>query len=111
LVRSPLPTTLLWDPTDGVVRDHYWLRNESPAGGQRLEARLAGNELRIAIKDASKAEAWLDARLVDMNANVVVIDGDAKREVAPAPSLGELCRTMWLRGDPQLAASWRLPLN
>ncbi len=111
LVRRPLPTTLLWDPTDGVVRDHYWLRNESPAGGQRLEARLGGNELRIAIKDANKAEAWLDARLVDMNANVVVIDGDTKREVAPAPSLGDLCRTMWLRGDPQLAASWRLPLR
>lgn len=110
LERVATPPSLRWEPTDSVVRDHYWLRNDAPAAGQRIEARLSGNELRVALGGA-QASAWLDARLVDMGSPVRVVDGASQREAVPTPSLGTLCRTMAQRRDPQLAASWILPLR
>ena len=111
LVRVPLPTTLCWELTDGAVRDHYWLCVEKPARGPRLEAALAGNRLVVTTKgEVQGVAAWLDARLVDLGKDVeVVVDGTA-RTVMPAPSLRVLCTTMLQRGDPQLAASWLVPL-
>jgi len=40
----------------------------------------------------------------------VVVDG-AERTVQPQPSLRVLCTTLVQRGDPQLAASWIVPLR
>ncbi len=108
--RVVTPGALRWEPTDTVVRDHYWLRLDAPASGQRLEARLSGNELRVALGGAV-ATAWLDARLVDLSKTMRVVDEQAQGEVTPSPSLGTLCRTMAQSRDPQLAASWILPLR
>ncbi len=111
LVRTALPRTLRWELTDGVVADHYWLSVDAPAAGRSLEAKLDGNELRLTAKGDGKVEALLDARLVDMANDVVVVRGEARKSVRPEPSLGVLCRTLEKRRDPQLAATWILPLQ
>ena len=32
--RKAVPRDLLWEQTDSVVKDHYWLRVDAPAGGR-----------------------------------------------------------------------------
>lgn len=109
-VRTPVPKALFWELTDGTVQDHYWLRVPSPVRGDRIDATIAGNTLTVTRKGASAAQAWLDARLVDLERELTIVRDGAKSQVTPAPSLRVLCTTLLQRGDPQLAASWIVPL-
>jgi hypothetical protein len=110
-VRVATPKQLFWDPTDGTVKDHYWLRVAEPKRGQHLQARLEGNALVAETKEVAACEAWLDARFCDLAKDLTVeVDGQ-KRVEKPMPSLRTLCATMRLRGDAQLAASWIVPLR
>ena len=111
LTRTSLPRALRWELTDGVVADHYWLSADAPVAGRRIEAKLDGNEVQFSCSDEGKVSALLDARIVDMAKDVVVVQGDTRKSVRPEPSLGVLCRTLANRRDPQLAASWILPLR
>jgi transglutaminase-like putative cysteine protease len=110
-VRVATPKQLFWDPTDGTVKDHYWLRVPEPKRGQHLQARLEGSALVAETKEVAACEAWLDARFCDLAKDLTVeVDGQ-KRVEKPMPSLRTLCATMRLRGDAQLAASWIVPLR
>lgn len=110
-VRNATPKTLFWEPTDGVVQDHYWLHVPAPKKGQRLDAAIDGSKLVATTKDVDHAEAWLDARLVDLGKDLTLTIDGAESVVKPAPSLRVLCSTLLQRGDPRLAASWILPLK
>ena len=110
-VRVAAPKQLFWEVTDGVVRDHYWLRLDAPQRGQRLAARLDGNTLVVDAKDVPGVAAWLDARHCDLGKELVVEVDGSKRSLVPAPSLRVLCATLLERGDPVLAASWIVPLH
>jgi pimeloyl-ACP methyl ester carboxylesterase len=106
--RVAAPRHLTWRLSDGVVRDHYWLRVAAPVAGTRLDAQLV--EGGVLLSDVAEVELWLDARTVDLTQPLRVQSAPLDAEFAPAPSLRTLCRTMAERGDPQLAASWVLPL-
>jgi pimeloyl-ACP methyl ester carboxylesterase len=110
LVRAPLPATLAWELTDGVVRDHYWLHVGAPARGARVDAALADNRLTIRKPAGLAAAAWFDARLVALDRDVTVVDGDRTSTHRPSPSVRTLCTTLQQRGDATLAASWIVPL-
>jgi predicted esterase len=110
-VRVPLPAVLTWQQTDGVVRDHYWLRADAPQRGVRVDAAIAGQRLTVAASGGGALEAWLDARLVDLGRELTVVADGVERTVQPAPSLRVLCATLAERGDPALAASWIVPLR
>lgn len=103
LARKALPKRLYWEPTDGTVKEHYWLSVDAPRRGQRVEAELESNVLRLSLRDVERVRVRLDARLCDVGAPLVVIVGETKREVAVSPSLGTLCRTLQQLGDPVLA--------
>ncbi|MGE3171535.1 MAG: transglutaminase domain-containing protein [Planctomycetota bacterium] len=110
-VRTPTPRWLRWEPTDGVVRDHYWLRVDAPQRGQRLEAECRDQRLTVTTHGEPACAAWLDARLCDLAQDLeVTVDGETRR-MAPAPSLRALCATTVDRGDPGLAATWIVPLR
>jgi len=137
-VRDALPKRLAWEPTDGVVADHYWLHVATPKRGLAIDARLDGQTLSCRALDGSLAldasaglEAWLDARLCDATqplqlAISVPVDppcdsvGGSRvaaprlevraRSVSPRPSLRTLCATLLQRGDPRLAATFVVPL-
>lgn len=111
LVRTAQPRTLRWELSDVTVRDHYWLHVAAAAKGKRLDAALTGQKLVVTTKDCADGEAWLDARIVDLGKPLeLVVDGKASTAKL-APSLRVLCATMAERGDPQLAASVRVPLR
>ena len=107
--RTALPTYLAWQPTDGVVRDHYWLHCQRPQAVELVIAARKGNTLAVTIDGDGEVEGWLDARLLDLGKPVMVSVNDVARPVTPSPSLRTLCATMLERGDPRLAASWVLP--
>jgi len=104
--RPGIPRELWWEVTDGVVRDHYWLRLPEPGKGQRLHAQCRDQQVVLELPASCRVELWLDARLVDLTRSVEVVAGDRKRQLSPQPSLRTLCSTMLERGDPWLAASW-----
>ena len=111
LVRVATPKWLQWEATDGVVRDHYWLRDASPRPGRRLQAELVGDRLVVAGAGDPALEAWLDVRLCDLSRPLTLVVDGVERVVTPAPSAQALCRTLRERGDPALAATWVLPLR
>jgi predicted esterase len=110
-VRTVLPEVVFWEPTDGVVKDHYWLHVSEPKRGQRLEGRLDGQKVVVQTRDVVAGEAWLDARCCDLGKDVTLEVDGAVRVEKPAPSLRVLCTTMLERGDRALAASWVVPLR
>ena len=105
-VRVALPNAVFWEPSDGVVRDHYWLRVPEPKRGQRIEAVVDRNSVRMRLAGVTALEVWLDARLCDLTQPIDVITGGGEPlHVEPQPTLRTLCATMQDRGDPVLAAS------
>ena len=126
-VRQALPHKLRWHLTDSTVKDHYWLHCAEPVRGVVMAAtRTEGGA--IDVSASHPLELRLDARLVDMKTALKVsvqqpAESDAKSDAesdlravkggtfSPAPSLRTLCQTMQERHDPQLAATWILPLK
>ena len=106
--RDATPRHVTWRQSDAVVRDHYWLHANAPAAGTKIDAWLLAGA--VMLSDLAQGELWLDARLIDMTEPLQVMAAPLDREFAPSPSLRTLCATMRQRGDPQLAASWVLPL-
>jgi len=107
-VRTASPRHVIWTQSDGVVRDHYWLRVDAPTAGAKIDAQLLrGSAL---LSDLAQCELWLDARIVDLTMPLWVVAAPVDSEFAPTPSLRALCATMAERGDPELAATWVLSL-
>jgi len=117
-VRKALPTRMQWRLTDAVIEDHYWVRVRRPQPGKDVLV-YRGDDGAIHVRSSLPIELLLDARLIDMTAAQVVLvsaprkesGAEQRREFTPAPSLRTLCQTMVQRGDPQLAASWVLPIE
>ncbi|MFK7742332.1 MAG: transglutaminase domain-containing protein [Planctomycetota bacterium] len=111
LTREPLPQWVAWELTDGTVQDHYWLHCALPRKGAVVTAARKANRLVVDIEGPGAFEAWLDARLYELTKPVLLVLGGEEFSCTPEPSLATLCQTMEDRGDPQLAASWALPLR
>jgi pimeloyl-ACP methyl ester carboxylesterase len=103
--RTVVAKQLFWQLSDGVIHDHYWLHTDRPEGGKRIDAALDGGTLKLSQCDLPTAEAWLDARVLDLRQGLVVVDGERKTEVRLEPSVRVLCATLQQRGDAQRAAS------
>ncbi|MEC7583846.1 MAG: transglutaminase domain-containing protein [Planctomycetota bacterium] len=111
--RRATPLRLFWEPTDSVVDDHYWLHWPQPQKGQRLRAQLVddGAGLQLELHGLEGVEAWLDARLCNLQGEFAIVSSGEARQLRPDPSLKTLCRTMQQRGDPALAATWIVELR
>jgi len=103
--RVASPARLWWRPTDGTVRHHYWLQLDAPAPGQFLRAVREGNEVAVSGENVASVRLRLDARSVDLAKSLVVRTGDSRAEHRLTPTLAELCRSIEMLGDPQLAGS------
>lgn len=131
-VRDALPRHLLWDPTDRVVQDHYWLHVSAPRQGYKVQARLDGQVLSCQAYDSTALarlfgtpasdratvarelavpgiEAWLDARLADLTqpldlAISVPVDLEIELEGSASARGGPVCelRTRTMQPAPSL---------
>lgn len=110
-VRNPVPRTLNWLQTDGVIRDFYWLHADAPAKKKRIDATCENNTVKVvATADVKRASVSLDSRLIDFD-KPVNFDVNGQRFVRKlTPSFAMLCQTMSERGDAELAFSARVDL-
>lgn len=104
VVRNPVPTTLTWRPTDGLLKDFYWLHLEQPAD---TDISIAKNTVTLTA-GPEKVGVYLDARLVDFAKPIRLVRGDQSREVELKPSLEVLCSSLESRGDPGQAFTARI---
>ena len=110
-VRNPVPRTLNWLQTDGVIRDFYWLHAANPAKAQRIDATCQNNTVDVAATpDVKAASVYLDGRLIDFSkpVNFRVNGQSFSRNLTP--SFATLCQTMMERKDAELAFSARVDL-
>ncbi len=103
-VRNPAPRELTWLQTDKVIRDFYWLRVETPAKKQEINATAAENKVTVTTTtNVSAVTVMLDGRLIDFSKPVeLTVNGHAHTRKL-APSLKVLCETLQRRADPDLA--------
>lgn len=95
-VREPCPKKVIWQPSRPAKRDFYWLHCDELPFGATLTAEVKARD-RIEISGAHGAKGLsvhLDARLVDLDALVVVtVDGDAKFAAVPERRLTTLLQS------------------
>ena len=110
-IRNPVPRTLNWLQTDGVIHDFYWLHADSPAKEKRIDATCENNAVTVtATPNVKNASVLLDSRLIDFGKPVNFrVNGQIfTRKIAP--SVKTLCETMMERKDDELAFSARVDL-
>jgi hypothetical protein len=108
--RNPVPRRLTWELTDAVICDFYWLAVPQPGKGQRLDAGVADNVVRVTTRGVKQFELALDGRLIAWDRALCVSVDGTERTLTARPSFRTLCQTLAERGDPQLAFSWRVRL-
>ncbi|MAB87946.1 MAG: hypothetical protein CMJ90_00615 [Planctomycetes bacterium] len=110
--RGPRPTAVSWAPTDGIVKDHFWLRVPDPRAGQSIMADIgAGNRVVLKTQNIDALELWLDERQVGGEAPLTIDWDGVTIPVTAQASLTTLLETLWARGDMERAASRRVVLK
>ena len=105
-VRDAAPRELTWRPTDGLLKDHYWVHMPEPKGS--VTASVRDNVVEVDAE--GPVTVYLDERLVDPSRPVTLVRGDSRRTATLTPTLEQLCETLEQRGDPGLAFSCRVDL-
>ena len=103
-VRNTIPESLVWEPTDSVVRRFSWLENPEPSKKQLVDATRKGNRFEIKLTGIESLNLYLDERMIDYRKPVVIeVNGKVVLERSLSPTLPVLCRTLLERGDPRFA--------
>jgi hypothetical protein len=111
-VRTPIPDSIVWEPTDSVVRRFSWLENPEPSKKQLIEATRKGNRFEIKLTGIESLNLYLDERMIDYRKPVVVeVNGKVVLERSMSPSLPVLCRSLLERGDPRFAFASKVALT
>jgi pimeloyl-ACP methyl ester carboxylesterase len=110
-VRTPIPNSIVWEPTDSVVRRFSWLENPEPSKKQLIEATRKGNRFEIKLTGIETLNLYLDERMVDYRKPVVIeVNGKVVFERSLSPSLSVLCQSLQERGDPRFAFASKIAL-
>lgn len=101
--RQLRPKELVWTPSSSLASQYYWLANETPGKGQRVEARIEGNEIHLGVHAVQHLQLRLDDQLVDLDQPVTVFANGIKifHDIVER-RLRCLVKTLEERGDPQL---------
>jgi predicted esterase len=110
--RENSPLEVDWELTDPVVRDHYWLHVDDPGKGQKVSARILGdNRIEVTTTGRDRVELWLDDRLIDTSRPVQIMFNGQPLEITPQPGITTLCTTLLARRDIHRAATVRVELG
>ncbi|RKY17930.1 MAG: hypothetical protein DRQ55_14600 [Planctomycetota bacterium] len=113
--REPLPERLVWQPALNWKRHFYWLWWDSPKHDAILQADLDKDANTIHIRcdrPVTGLHVLLNEELVDLDAELVVLLGDERKEVwrgIPERRLSTLLRTA-ARNDPELVFEAMVPV-
>lgn len=111
--RNPRPRKVVWQPVRDWKKSFYWIHSEKPSLGKTLTVELtAPNTFDVAGDATSKGlTLYLDARLVDLEKEVVVkVDGkETFRKVVPI-RLSTMVETAVERDDAEYVFGARVDL-
>ncbi len=112
--RDLRPDRVVWLQDDVPHKRMYWLAVSEPRPRARLDVSRSGQRITIAEDSPQGSLAIrLDDAMLDLNAQVVVIQGDKEvfRDV-PLRTIGTLAKTLSERGDPggMFSAEIAIPL-
>ena len=110
LRREPLPKTVIWEPSGADVGEQYWISIDSPADGQRVEARIAGQRLVLLTKEVASLSLWLDERLVDLNQPLSLVVNGVESSLHMEPSVANARAALARWHDPERIFTVRIPL-
>lgn len=105
--RNPWPKQIVWYQDDVTSKRLYWLGNDNPQKGQRIEASVEGQTITLTTDNVPTVTLRLSDQLLDLDQPITVVDSSAKvlfqgkverTEAALKQSLDE-------RFDPTTAAS------
>ncbi|QVL32011.1 hypothetical protein KIH39_24775 [Telmatocola sphagniphila] len=108
--RKPSPKHLTWEMKDSFLHDHYWLYVEKPANEEFIDAKIESGKIVVTAKGVKEFSILLDSRLVTLKDSIEVEVNGKTTSYPTKPSLEVLCRTMAMRGDPQLAGTVELKI-
>jgi predicted esterase len=111
-IRNPIPQELTWLMTDTVITDFFWLRTDTPAKTEEIDAMCKNNTVSITTTpNVTSATLLLDCRLVDFSKPITVTVDGTPVNATFRPNLRTLCETMQRRGDPGLAFTAELKVK
>lgn len=109
-VRNPNPKEVTWEPMRPFVQHFYWLYVEKPAMFQRIEARITGNTIEMAVTRLKTGfSVLLNDQLVDLAQPVTVrINGEEAFRGLVQPSVTALLQSIDDKLDDKLVYTARI---
>jgi len=101
-VRQTVPRELHWRMSDNVLKDFAWISVEAPSEGAVVHATCRDNRVEISGEGVDGVWVYLDERLVDPDAAITLVVGDAEEEVYLEDDPEVMARRMHATGDPSL---------
>lgn len=108
LRRELLPKTIIWEPSGADVGEQYWLSIDSPADGQRVEARIKGQRVELKTTGVAGLSLWLDERLVDLTKPLTLVVNGVESSVRMEPSVANARASLVRWYDPERIFSVRV---
>jgi predicted esterase len=105
------PQHVSWQPTDGVIKNLYWLSVDLAAKGQRIDAAWRGNQLTIHSTGIDSLTISLDDRLGLSPGPLEILWNEVAQDATWQPSLENLANSLMIRRDPDLAYLGRIQLQ
>ncbi len=107
-IRNPVPRELVWELTDGEVKEFFWLSVTKPGKNKEVRVDCEDNVLEFQTTgDLGRLTIYLDDRLIDFHRPVIVrrigASADQSASRLLRPSLGTLCESLLERGDIHVA--------
>jgi hypothetical protein len=112
--RRAWPERVIWLQDDVTHERFYWLAlpSDSAAAGQRVDARIEGNVVRVESPNMKTLSLRLSDELLDLDQGVIVQVGEKRVfEGRVSRSARELWRSLVERADGSAAACARLDVS
>ncbi len=110
--RNTRPDLLIWYQTDNVLKHFYWVETPNPTDSGRVEVSVRDNTIKLATEKVGAVAFWLDGPLVDLSKPVTISrEGHPDKTIDARPSPETFCLGLERRGDPKLAAPFRVEVG
>jgi predicted esterase len=102
--RNPYPKKVIWEPKRKFNRYFYWLKVNEPKIGQRIEAEIKGNTIKLTTENLDSGfSVFLNDKLLDLKKPVIVkINGETKFNGVVSPSVSAIVESAAEKIDSEM---------
>jgi len=98
-VRQAHPAHLTWQLADSSTPEFSWLSIAQPANGQKIDAKIDGQEITISSSGDCAFTLWFDDKLIALEQQIRVKHNGGNILHSAEPNLNALCESMLISGD------------